>query len=170
MNKRMEKWYYYEEIEVGQSPSNRMISIITEKQYDYKPLEFSLSYSILETFKHNYKYNENIPREFIKDIVDERVNIYPYVIGDEIIEEFEEETKKIIEKYQTKCNPKNKRLVKIDNKCDKEINIKHGHGGYECGDKGEWSTKCVLAYCDSGYKFDYNKNKCVKGICAYPSS
>ncbi|EDR26330.1 hypothetical protein EDI_144110 [Entamoeba dispar SAW760] len=159
-----------EEIEVGQAPSNRMMNIITEKQYDYKPLEFSLSYSILETFKHNYKYNENIPREFIKDVIDERVNIYPYVIGDEIIEEFEEETKKIVEKYQTKCNPNNKRLVKIDNKCDKEINIKHGHGGYECGDNGEWSTKCVLAYCDSGYKFDYNKNKCVKGICAYPSS
>ncbi|EDR25656.1 hypothetical protein EDI_268830 [Entamoeba dispar SAW760] len=127
MNKRMEEWYYYEEIELGQSPSNRMISIITEKQYDYKLLEFSLIYNILETFKHNYKYNENKHREFIKDVLYERVNIYQYVIRDEIIEENEEETKKIIKKYQIKWNQNNKRIVKIDNKYDKEINIKQVH-------------------------------------------
>ncbi|GAB1222305.1 hypothetical protein ENUP19_0101G0010 [Entamoeba nuttalli] len=84
----------------------------------------------------------------------------------EIINEVEEETKKIVEKYKTKCNPKNKRLVKRDSKCDNEINIEHGHGRYECGDNGEWSSKCVLAYCHEGYKFDYINNKCIKDVCS----
>lgn len=35
---------------------------------------------------------------------------------------------------KTKWNQKNKRMVKRDEKCDKEINIKHGR--YECRDKG----------------------------------
>ena len=35
---------------------------------------------------------------------------------------------------KTKWNQKNKRIVKRDERCDKEINIKHG--GYECRDKG----------------------------------
>ncbi|EDR29617.1 hypothetical protein EDI_322170 [Entamoeba dispar SAW760] len=157
-----------EEFEVGLSPTsvidlNEMDEDNIFTQYGYK-----VGISVRETFRHNYNYDESIPREFLTDMIDERVNIYPYDILDETIEEFEEETKKIIEKYQTKCNPKNKRLVKRDEKCDKEINIEHGHGGYECGDNGEWSTKCVLSYCDEGYKFDYNNNKCIEDVCVYP--
>ncbi|GAB1221259.1 hypothetical protein ENUP19_0076G0017 [Entamoeba nuttalli] len=76
-------------------------------------------------------------------MIDERVNIYQF--SNDKIKEFEEETKKII-----------------------KINIEHGHGGYECGDNGEWSTKCVLAYCDDGYKFDYINNKCIEDVCVYP--
>ncbi|EDR22909.1 hypothetical protein EDI_102430 [Entamoeba dispar SAW760] len=159
-----------EEFEVGQSPSIRMKELFEEENTDSDPLRFSFNCSFLETFRHNYNYDESIPREFLTDVVDERVNIYQFDKTEEAISEFEEETKKIIEKYQTKCNPKNKRLVKIDNKCDKEINKEHGHGGYECGDKGEWSTKCVLAYCDSGYKFDYNSNQCIEDECVFPPS
>ncbi|EDR29986.1 hypothetical protein EDI_229490 [Entamoeba dispar SAW760] len=159
-----------DEFEVGQSPS---IHNTFDEEYNQKGLQntvwrFSFPYSFLETFRHNYNYDESIPREFLTDVVDERVNIYQFDKTEEAISEFEEETKKIIEKYQTKCNPKNKRIVKIDNKCDKEINKEHGHGGYECGDKGEWSTKCVLAYCDEGYKFDYNSNQCIEDECVFP--
>ncbi|GAT99419.1 hypothetical protein CL6EHI_013440 [Entamoeba histolytica] len=125
---------------------------------------YNLRISVGERYRYNYEYNETIPREFLTDMIDERVNIYQF--SNYKINEFAEQTKKIIEKYQTKCNPKNKRLVKRDSKCDNEINIEHGHGGYECGDNGEWSSKCVLAYCDEGYKFDYINNKCIKGICS----
>ncbi|BFU26152.1 hypothetical protein EHI2019_000514800 [Entamoeba histolytica] len=97
-------------------------------------------------------------------MIDERVNIYQF--SNYKINEFAEQTKKIIEKYQTKCNPKNKRLVKRDSKCDKEINIEHRHGGYECGDNGERSTKCVIVCCDSGYNFDYINNKCNEDVCS----
>ncbi|EDS89300.1 hypothetical protein CL6EHI_170960 [Entamoeba histolytica] len=113
-----------EEFEVGLSPSNNIRSI-TEidsnnifKQYGYK-----LGLTVRETCRFNYNYNETIPREFLTDIIDERVNIYQF--SNDNIKEFEEETKKIVEKYKTKCNPKNKRLVKRDEKCDEEINKKH---------------------------------------------
>ncbi|BFU26513.1 hypothetical protein, conserved [Entamoeba histolytica] len=159
-----------EEFEVGQSPSKEFKGTFEEENTDSDPLRFSFNYSFFETFRHNYNYNETIPREFLTDVIDERVNIYQFDKTEEAISEFEEETKKIIEKYQTKCNPKNKRLVKRDSKCDNEINIEHGHGGYECGDNGEWSTKCVLSYCDSGYKFDYINNKCIEDVCVFPPS
>ncbi|EAL42877.1 hypothetical protein CL6EHI_094570 [Entamoeba histolytica] len=143
-----------EEFEVGLSPSNNIRSI-TEidsnnifKQYGYK-----LGLTVRETCRFNYNYNETIPREFLTDMIDERVNIYQFS-NDKI--------------NKTKCNPKNKRLVKRDEKCDEEVNIEHGHGGYECGDNGEWSTKCVLAYCDEGYKFDYINNRCIEDVCLYP--
>ncbi|EDS88707.1 hypothetical protein EHI_061140, partial [Entamoeba histolytica HM-1:IMSS] len=153
-----------EEFEVGLSPTNVIESVPLLPHIWMEVYGYNLGISVGETYRYNYEYNETIPREFLTDMIDERVNIYQF--SNYKINEFAEQTKKIIEKYQTKCNPKNKRLVKRDSICDKEINIKHGHGGYECGDNGEWSTKCVLSYCDSGYKFDYINNKCIKDICS----
>ncbi|EDR27846.1 hypothetical protein EDI_073440 [Entamoeba dispar SAW760] len=153
-----------DEFEVGQSPSSNIPNITElEPQNPFTQYGYKFGLTVLESYRFNYEYDESIPREFLTDMIDERVNIYSYP---DRIDIFEEETKKIIEKYQTKCNPNNKRLVKRDEKCDKEINIEHGHGGYECGDNGEWSTKCVLSYCDPGYKFDYINNKCIEGVCS----
>ncbi|GAB1221996.1 hypothetical protein ENUP19_0088G0025 [Entamoeba nuttalli] len=154
-----------EEFEVGVSSSYDILNI--NEIYPNNSLQqngYELELTFSETYRYNYEYKETIPREFLPDIIDERVNIYQF--SNNKIKEFEEETKKIVEKYKTKCNPKNKRLVKRDEKCDEEINKKHGHGGYECGDNGEWSTKCVLAYCDDGYKFDYINNKCIEDVCS----
>ncbi|GAB1224386.1 hypothetical protein ENUP19_0198G0005 [Entamoeba nuttalli] len=85
-----------------------------------------LSHPWIILYGYNLGVSETIHREFLTDMIDERVNIYQF--SSYKIKEFEEETKKIVEKYQTKCNPKNKRLVKRDSKCDNEINIEHGHG------------------------------------------
>ncbi|EDS88903.1 hypothetical protein CL6EHI_145160 [Entamoeba histolytica] len=153
-----------EEFEVGLSPTAVIESVPVLSHIWMGVYGYNLRISFGEKYRYNYEYNETIPREFLTDMIDERVNIYQF--SNYKINEFAEETKKIVEKYQTKCNPKNKRLVKRDSICDNEINIEHGHGGYECGDNGEWSSKCVLAYCDSGYKFDYINNKCIKGICS----
>ncbi|EAL49880.2 hypothetical protein CL6EHI_179700 [Entamoeba histolytica] len=154
-----------EEFEVGVSPTEDIFNINEiDSNNSLKQNGYKLELTFTETYRFNYKYDETIPREFLIDMIDERVDIYQF--SNDKIKEFEEETKKIVEKYKTKCNPKNKRLVKRDEKCDEEINKKHGHGGYECGDNGEWSTKCVLAYCDSGYKFDYIKNKCIEDVCS----
>ena len=42
---------------------------------------------------------------------------------------------------------------------------KYTHGGYECGENGIWSDKCVPSFCDIGYFFDRNEKKCVKDVC-----
>ncbi|EKE38469.1 hypothetical protein ENU1_164970 [Entamoeba nuttalli P19] len=159
-----------DEFEVGLSPTAVMSVNEVLEDNIFTHYGYDLGISILESYRYNYNYNETIPREFLPDIIDERVNIYEY--SDRKINEFEDETKRIIEKYQTKCNPKNKRLVKRDEKCDLEIKIQHGHGGYVCGDNGEWSTKCVLSYCDDGYKFDSINMICILDPCEHqlPSS
>ena len=73
---------------------------------------------------------------------------------------------KILKKYETQCNPKNKKLVKVTNKCDYTFENNYTHGGYECGDDGYWSTKCVASYCDLGYIFDYAQGKCIIDYCS----
>ena len=64
------------------------------------------------------------------------------------------------------CNPKNKRLVKINKECDKYFENKYTHGGYECGDDGKWSSKCIPSYCDIGYMFDPENSKCIIDYCS----
>ena len=39
------------------------------------------------------------------------------------------------------------------------------HGGFECGDDGYWSEKCIPSYCDNGYVYDKKNKKCIKDIC-----
>ena len=77
-----------------------------------------------------------------------------------------EKALKILKKYETQCNPKNKKLVKVTNECDHIFENKYTHGGYECGDDGYWSTKCVASYCDLGYIFDYSQGKCIIDYCS----
>ena len=86
--------------------------------------------------------------------------------------EFTEKTVQIIEKYKTECNPKNKRLVLVDSKCDetaKKIDS-HAYGGYICGDDGKWSSTCVISHCEEGYHFDYMNQKCIIDPCNPPDS
>ncbi|BFU21865.1 hypothetical protein EHI8A_050920 [Entamoeba histolytica HM-1:IMSS-B] len=124
--------------------------------------------SFFETFEWNYNYNETIPREFVLNPVDERVNIFKY--SPSKIDQFVDEGLKIYKKYQSECNPLNKRLVKVDSACDNNITIEHAHGGHICGDDGKWSTECVASYCEPGYKFDRFNNKCIVDVCFQESS
>ena len=39
------------------------------------------------------------------------------------------------------------------------------HGGYECGDDGKWTKKCIPSYCDNGYDYDKKTNQCLENIC-----
>ncbi|KAL7718008.1 Uncharacterized protein QTN25_004703 [Entamoeba marina] len=119
--------------------------------------------SFLETFEWNYNYDETIPREFVLNVVDERVHVYKY--DESKLDEFVEKSTEIYLKYQNECNPDNKRFVKVDDKCDDKITIEHAHGGYACGTDGKWSSTCQASYCDDGYKFDYYNQKCVIDSC-----
>ena len=58
------------------------------------------------------------------------------------------------------CNPKNKKLVLVNDECYNIFENNYTHGGYICGDNGRWSKKCVPSYCDPGYIFNYTSNKC----------
>ena len=104
----------------------------------------------------NFKY----PLEYSVTPVDERVEIFEYLNSNNY-QLFIDEAKKIFEKYKNQCNPKNKKLVLVSGDCDNKFENGYTHGGYECGDDGKWSNKCVPSYCDPGNVFNYSSNKCV---------
>ena len=105
--------------------------------------------------------NLNLPLEYLVTPIDERVEIYQHY-KDNIYELFIDNAKKIINKYKKECNPRNKKLVFITNKCDDKFENKYTHGGYECGDNGFWSDKCIPSYCDNEYAFNHHLKKCIK--------
>ena len=72
----------------------------------------------------------------------------------------------IFDKYKKKCNPKNKNLLFISDKC--KFDDPRLHGGFECDDDGFWSKKCIPSYCDNGYVYDKKIKKCIKDICIIP--
>lgn len=79
---------------------------------------------------------------------------------------FLDKANEIFRKYENKCNQKNKKLLKISEECDSKFPNDYTHGGYECGEDGYWSNKCVASYCDPGYFFHIEKKKCIKDVCS----
>ena len=69
-------------------------------------------------------------------------------------------------KIKNEYNPNNKNLVKVSDECNNKFGNNYTHGGYECGDDGKWTNKCVPSYCDPGYFFNKRKEKCIKDICS----
>lgn len=151
--------------DASQSPST-VINTFDKNNYNdlygqnIENLGFTLSYTVIESF--NLYNNILYPLEFEINEIDERVELYNKY-DDTYYTTFITEANKIFEKYKLKCNPKNKNLVLISEKCIFEE--KYTHGGYECGENGIWSDKCVPSFCDIGYFFDRNEKKCVKDVC-----
>ena len=100
------------------------------------------------------------PLEYSVTPIDEKVEIYQD-FNYETYQTFIDEAKKILEKYKIECNPKNKKLVFVTYECDNKFENNYTHGGYECGDDGKWTNKCIPSYCDDGYVFSYEIKKCV---------
>ena len=111
------------------------------------------------------KNNMKIPLEFEVFPVDERVKFYEfYDKEDKNYNEFIQIAKSILNKYKTECNPKNQKLLKIAEECDKSFKNNYIHGGYKCDSDGNWSKECIASYHDIGYIFDHKKKKCVSDI------
>ena len=106
-----------------------------------------------------------IPLEYEVVLPDEKSGIFVNFDGDNY-DKFVSKAKDILKKYKTECNPKNKKLLKISNECDSKFPNDYTHGGYECGEDGKWTNKCVASYCDPGYFFHIEKKKCVKDVCS----
>jgi len=112
------------------------------------------------------------PLEYEIKTVDEIVDIYPTlenlfnILLPEDYDKFINESYKIFEKYKTKCNPNNKKLVLLTDKCNGKFGNNYTYGGYKCGKDGYWTEECVASYCEFGYIFDYNSNECIVDVCS----
>ena len=123
----------------------------------------------IEMYSYDYQGKNPIPQEYASYPVDEHVDIYEEY-SDSIYQKFIDEANKIFKKYETKCNKNNKLLLLEDNNCYNIEGDNHAHGGYICGENGEWDktdkTKCQAFYCDLGYYYDTYQKKCVEDLCA----
>ena len=132
------------------------------KSGGYKELyeKYNISIEMPETSYFYGDFDFKNPLEYSVTPIDERVEIYQD-FNYETYQIFVDEAKKILEKYKTECNPKNKKLVFVTYECDNKFENNYTHGGYECGDDGKWTKKCIPSYCDDGYAFSYTIKKCV---------
>ena len=105
--------------------------------------------------------NSFIPMEYQVFPVDEYFKFYEELNNDTYLT-YINEAKRIMTKYEKECNKNNKKLLYITNNCKFENS--YTHGGYECGDDGKWTNKCIPSYCDEGYIFDTVDQKCIKDI------
>ena len=126
--------------------------------------------TIYESYNYTYQVQNPIPRDYIINPVDERVDIFEHY-NDNLYDKFINEAQKIFTKYneENQCNPNNLDLLYDPNnkrECYTFENDEHAHGGYECNyTTGNWSNKCKPYYCDIDYYFDKYQNKCVIDIC-----
>ena len=153
----------------GLSPSitisNYVLNFLTPERFSPLKDKFNLVIPGVQMFYS--PDNMSIPLEFEVAPVDEIVDIYEK-FDDSYYDIFIQEAKKILEKYNSTngCNKNNKKIVLVTSECDGQFGNKYTHGGYECGDDGRWTTKCVASYCDDGYIFDYNKSECIVDVCS----
>ena len=109
-----------------------------------------------------YKY----PEEYCIKEVDVVSNIYESFDQDVNYDLFMHKANEIFNQYENnKCNYKNKKLAKLDDKCSFSDD-KLAHGGHPCDDNGYFDlNRCIKVYCDEGYLLDYKENKCVEDPC-----
>ena len=128
-------------------------------------LGFEIYLTSFEAYSYDYQGKNPIPQEYTSYPVDEHVDIYEEY-SDSNYQKFIDEAKRIFNKYENKCNKDNKLLLLEDDNCYNIEGDKHAHGGYPCGNNGEWDkTKCQAFYCDIGYYYDTYQKKCRKDIC-----
>ena len=123
----------------------------------YKRYNTYLEIPTIQFFSADMDFKK--PLEYSVTPVDEIVDIFQYLKGS-TYQSFVDEAKRIFEKYKTQCNPYNKRLVFVTDECNNKFENGYTHGGFECGDDGKWTNKCVPSYCDAGYVFNYKTYKC----------
>ena len=124
----------------------------------YKRYNTYLEIPTIQFFSADMDFKK--PLEYSVTPVDEIVDIFQYLKGSTYYQSFVDEAKRIFEKYKTQCNPYNKRLVFVTDECNNKFENGYTHGGFECGDDGKWTNKCVPSYCDAGYVFNYKTYKC----------
>ena len=108
--------------------------------------------------------NSKIPMAFQVNKIDEKTNIY-HSYEDIHYIEFINEGINILNKYnkELKCNNENLNLVYEDDNCTFSED-EHAHGGLVCSN-GIWGKTCKKFYCDFGYYYNKEKDKCEINRC-----
>ena len=138
----------------------------TEINYMFSKNGFEIkSIAYVELFGNDYKNEEKTlyPLEYKITKVDEKTNII-HEFNNNSYNEFIKEAKAIFKKYNEdkKCSINNPNLFYESNNCSNPE--EHIYGGYIC-ENGFWSEYCKDIYCDVGYIYDINSQKCIIDPC-----
>lgn len=132
----------------GLSPSplftHQVVQYFTPTGYDILNEQTGIKVQVpgIQTFYSPYDLSR--PLEYEITPVDEFVDFY--YLDQDSYESLINQSLKILEKYKTKCNPKNKKLLLISKECDGKFNNDYTHGGYKCGEDGIW-TRSISSQC-----------------------
>ena len=159
--------------DISQSPSpvftHNLLKIFSPENYNNllnmngEENSWEIQIPGIQTFYDIEDYDNPLEYEVIPPDINSNISVN---FDEELYEKFINKAKEILEKYKNECNPNNKNLIKISEKCDNSFGNKYTHGGFECGDNGKWNNICVPSYCDPGYFFNKKKKQCIKDICS----
>lgn len=152
--------------EASQSPSYTNYNIDDENIKYLKNKNIIVqSITCIESFSdiylsRNYSF---VPREFDKNLIDERSNIFGEY-NDLKYDNFINESKRYLNKYINNCNDENLNLVLLNDSCD--FSNKYSYGGNTC-QNGIWSGSCRITYCDEEFEYNTYLKNCKTEKCIY---
>ena len=152
--------------EASQSPSYTNYNIDDENIKYLKNKNIIVqSITCIESFSdiylsRNYSF---VPREFDKNLIDERSNIFGEY-NDLKYDNFINESKRYLNKYINNCNDENLNLVLLNDSCD--FLNKYSYGGNTCKN-GTWSGRCKITYCDEEFEYNTYLKNCKTEKCIY---
>jgi len=135
-----------------------------------------VSCTFVETFPVLREEGTPIPRDYTLSYIDKHLGVYPHVThftteyDDDTVDQIIDRSLALRQEFQETCNPKNKRLMFVTEKC-KSSDKNAMFSGYQCGDDGKWDkSKCFISTCKPGYHVDFKNNNCVPSPCLERSS
>ncbi len=152
--------------EASQSPSYTNYNIDDENIKYLKNKNIIVqSITCIESFSdiylsRNYSF---IPREFDKNLIDERSNIFGEY-NDLKYDNFINESNRFFNQYINNCNDENLNLVLLNDSCD--FSNKYSYGGNTC-QNGIWSGSCRITYCDQEFEYNTYLKNCKTEKCIY---
>jgi len=118
---------------------------------------------ITESYNISKKMNEIIPGDY--DILRIDVHSGYNESSNYTLDALLYYSKRALDNYQTKCNPRNKRLLLVDENCT-STDPYVLYSGHPCGSDGKWDMKtCKISACQPGWITDFDRNKCVRNDC-----
>jgi len=121
----------------------------------------------LESYDVSAKMDEVIPGDYTIAPIDVHTGYFDNFDRNNMtdVNALLSKTLDVFSNFSTACNPKNKRLLSVSEKCQsKDANAVRS--GFMCNSDGEWDeNSCRIAACREGYVVDFENNKCVPNPC-----
>jgi len=152
----------------SQCPSGVLDLGSSFKELSNSKYGLSVSATVIESYQLSRDLKEKTPLDYVIFRVDTHTGYYKDYKGTTSdLEDLLDKTKSVYETFNTTCNPDNKRLLYVTDKC-KSTKSHVKRSGYVCGSDKKWdTTTCKISSCEEGYVVDFDNDECIPDSC-YP--